>query len=253
MNNPKFRFDLENHLYFLEVDGVEKPLTGVTTVLSVIAKPTLISWAANMACDYIKNSPVWRTDDDTGNLLIGNKDLETILAEARLAHRRKKEEAGMKGTDVHTIIENYIKEAIKDEEGYIPILGDDEKNEQVRNFVKWAIRNNVKFLESEKRLYSEKYWIAGTCDFTCEINGKKYVGDAKTGNVFDRIPFFQVSAYRFMLEEMKEKDYFGSVIVNIKKDGKFDEEKDVMWSFDYQTDLDGFLAALKIYRILNNY
>lgn len=238
----KFEFQEKGHKYFLD----DKPLTGVTTVLNVIAKPALIQWAANMATDYI--SKEWKS-----NVSYSMDAIKIILDEARKAHCKKKEEAGQKGTDVHTLIETYIKLMISDQGGVaMEINGYD--NEQVKHFVEWAVKNKIKFLESEKKMYSEKHWIAGTCDFTCEIKSKKYVGDIKTSSgIYDRTPFFQTAGYRLMLEEMGEKDYAGSVIINIKKDGKFDEKKDVYYSFDYQSDLDGFLAALKLYRTLKNY
>ena len=244
-----FYFDGENgkHNYFW--DG--KKMTGCTTILSILAKPALIQWAANMAVNYVKENS--QTAKDAEVYIV----LPTILEEARTAHRRKKEEAGQKGTDVHAEIEKLIKEAIEKTNGFIENWDGgnelDEKAKQIIHFIAWTQINKVKFLESEKRLYSEKLFIAGTCDFICEIRKKRYVGDIKTGGIYDRIPYFQTAAYRMMLQEMGEKDYFGSVIVNIKKDGKFDETKNIMWSFDYQTDLEGFLAALKIYRILKNY
>ena len=44
-----FTFDEARHLY--KLDG--KPLTGVTTILGVLAKP-LTQWAANCAVDHLK-------------------------------------------------------------------------------------------------------------------------------------------------------------------------------------------------------
>lgn len=235
-----FTFNEKEHLY--ELDG--KPLTGVTTILNVIAKPALIQWAASEAVNYVCNN--------IEELITATKERQDeLLKEAKTAHRRKKEDAGQKGTDVHALIEERIKGAIKNNDGYFDPQGIDE-NTQVQHFLNWAIDNKVQFLESEKRMYSKEKWTAGTCDFTCVINGKRYVGDIKTGGVYDRIPHFQTAAYRMMLEEAGD-NYEGSVIVNIKKDGKFNKEKDVYYSHDYQTDLEGFLAALKLYRILQNY
>ena len=89
-------FNAKQHAY--KLDG--KPLTGVTTILSVIAKPALINWSANMAVSYIK-----------ANLSKGIKtgDWDKIFAEAKIAHTKKKEKAGDVGTMAHEWIENYIK------------------------------------------------------------------------------------------------------------------------------------------------
>ena len=233
----KFTFDEKKHLYYL--DG--KPLTGCTTVLSVIAKPTLIQWAANMAVDYIQE------------IFTSGKDLnDDIFKEARTVHRKKKEKAGSVGTDTHKIIEYLIKFAITNNQGFLS-EGVDE-NKLVENFRKWAIKNKVQFLESEKRMFSKKYWVGGTCDFTCIIDNKKYVGDIKTSNgIYGREPFAQTACYRMMLEEMGEAGFEGSIIINIKKNGIFNENEDVHLSLYYKDDLELFLAALKIYRIINNF
>ena len=87
-----FKFDEKEHLYTL--DG--KPLTGVTTVLSVIAKPALIQWSANQAVEYVKEH------------LTSLDDLDAVLKEAKVAHRKKKESAGDVGKAVHKAIENWI-------------------------------------------------------------------------------------------------------------------------------------------------
>ena len=56
-----------------------------------------------------------------------------------------------------------------------------------------------------------------------------------------------------MEKEMKEQKIDGRLIINLKKTGKFDEDKDVYTSYDYETDLELFMSALSIYRILKNY
>lgn len=231
----EFKFEEKGHKYTL--DG--KPLTGITTILGVIAKPALINWASGMACDYVRNN------------LTDMKDLDAVLSEAKNAHRKKKEEAGQKGTDIHAIIEGLILEVIKNN----GIIAGHNLNEekQVSHFVDWAMENEVKFLESEKRMYSEKMWLAGTCDFTCEIDGKKYMGDIKTGSGIYPEHFFQTAAYRMMQEEMGEKDFVGSIIINIKKDGTFTEDNDVIISYGYDEEKEAFLGALKLYRVINSY
>ncbi len=135
---------------------------------------------------------------------------------------------------------------------------------QTVHFINWAIKNKVKFLESEKRVYSLKHFTGGTYDFKCELAGKIYIGDIKTSSgIYDRTPFAQCAAYQMMELEMavdgiekggdKYTNVDGRLIINLKKTGKFNEEKDVHFSYDYSTDLELFMSALKIYRILNNY
>lgn len=229
-----FTFDEVKHLYYL--DG--KRMTGCTSVLGMIAKPALLPWAAKMAVEYIK-------ENYKGELT--NELLET----AKKAHTLKRDKAAKQGTDIHAIIENRIKEAI--EVG--GIINGHELNEefQVSNFIDWAMNNKVVFLESEKRVYSIKHFTAGTYDFKCKIDDKIYIGDIKTSSgIYDRTPFAQCAAYQMMEMEMGGTDKIdGRLIINIKKDDKFTED-DVYVSYFYEDDLALFLAALEIYRNLNN-
>lgn len=230
-----FEFNAKTHTYTL--DG--KRMTGVTTVLGVIAKPALIGWAANQAVDYIKER-IFEVDIDT----LANK----VLPEARKAHIKKRDKAADAGTDVHAIIEEWVKKSMKD------LMTIPSDNKQVQHFMKWAVKNKVKFLESEKQVYSKTHFTAGTYDFKCEIDGKTYIGDIKTtSGIYDRTPFAQMAAYEMMEKEMKPKTKIdGRIIVNLKKTGIFDEDKDVYISEHYEDDLELFMSALSIYRIQKN-
>ena len=136
-----FTFDERRHLYFL--DG--KALTGTTTILGVINKPFLVPWAANEAVGYIRETAkcddgIYKVDDD-------------LLEKARKAYARKKDKSADIGTAVHKAVEEWIK-IEKD-----PEL-DEAGMKMFENFKQWALENKVKFLESEKRVYSKKYWYA---------------------------------------------------------------------------------------------
>ena len=226
-------FNAKQHRYTL--DG--KALTGVTTVLGVIAKPQLIGWAANMAVDYVKEHLY---DGDIDHLR------NVVLEEARKAHQRKKEAGGVKGKDVHALVEEYIKRCIADGATH---PADADADPMVAKFATWACENDIKFLASEERVYSREWWLAGTFDFSFEKDGKRFIGDLKTmKRMWDRTPFFQTAAYRKMSIEMGQPMYDGSCIVNINKES---HELTVHWSFDWESDQKAFEAALTLYRQLN--
>lgn len=241
-NKPesKFTFDPNKHLYYL--DG--KPLTGVTSILAVIAKPALIQWAANMACDHVRNN---HKIDWTNT-----EEIEALLTEAAKAHRKKKEKAGEQGTDTHAEIEKYVK-------GCIEYLGGVAKNgppiapnssEALKSFDYWARENNIKFIESEKRMYSREWWLAGTTDLVFEKDGQRFVGDVKTmKKIWDRVPYLQMAAYMKMLKETDPIEYHGTCIINIPKETNIVETQ---YSYDFEADTKAFEAALTLYRALNN-
>lgn len=226
-----FRYEEKGHSYWL--DG--KRMSGVTTVLSVISKPKLIQWAADMAVGYIKEKQAH--DDET-------------LAEARVAHAKKKEAGGDAGTDLHSEVEEYIKHMLADFDGVAQKVNPGF-SAGAQKFIDWAVANGIKFLASEKQVYSKEWFCAGTFDFSFEREGQRFIGDLKTmKKMWDRVPFFQTAAYMKMSQEMGEAPYNGSCIVNINKESF---ELTEHWTFDHESDRLAFEAALTLYRQLANF
>lgn len=236
-NDSIYRFSEGHHLHEICVGGVWKALTGCTTVLSVIAKPALIQWAANQAVEYIKANAL------KGNL--GYNISEEKLEEARNAHRVKKEKAGEQGTDVHSEVESLLKRIIEANGG---IVGPDEVSDkpQITHFLNWARDNKVKFLESEKHIYSRHLFVGGIVDIVCEIDGQTWLVDIKTGSGIYPEHFWQMAGYQFMLQEMElHPNITGYIVLNLKKDGSFEEKR----SISNLINQNAFMACLEIYRI----
>src|SRR3990167_9217116 len=147
----------EDHSYYADAEG-KKQYMGITSVLGVISKPMLIPWAAKMVVEYIKDNGLYNDTEETYEITI--KQLE----EAKNAHRKKKEDAGEKGTDLHALAEGYVRLSIQEYDGK-PM---DVCPTGLEKFRDWAIQENIKILEPEKRMYSKNWWIAGTCDLIFE-------------------------------------------------------------------------------------
>lgn len=241
-----FEFVNDGHAYYL--DGVRLP--GVTTILGMKAKPMLIQWAANQAVEYIKNNATLNPLEKNPFALTYIVSQE-VLKEASVAHRKKKEDAGAKGTDVHGILEGIIKEAIEKDGGYITGHLVDEIP-QVSHFIDWALNNHVKFLASEEKVFSRRLFVGGTIDFICEIDGEVWIGDIKTSSGIYSEHFFQTAAYQLLLEDMVEAgdggmpvNFKGHVITCLKKDGTFEEKR----SISNEDNKKGFLACFDLYKI----
>ena len=229
----KFEFDERSHRYFLD----EKPVTGVTTILGVIAKPFLIPWASKMAVEHIKENSESGEFIGMGECYVVHKN---ILEDARKAHAQKRDKAGDIGTLAHKWIENHVR-------GQNNPITDDIKP-MIDNFLKWEEENKPKYLESELRVYSEKNWYAGTLDLMMEIDGEVWLGDIKTGSGIYPEHFLQCAAYQLALQEMgKYPNIKGHLIINLRKDGKMETKR----SISFEKDMEVFLAALTIYRRLN--
>lgn len=235
MEKTGYSFKEKGHVHLF--DG--KRMTGVTTVLGVIAKPALINWAANMAVDYI-NERLGRVEsgDFTNEKNLVWTTSKRILEEARKAHTKRKEAAGDIGKLVHTAVEEFIKN------GKEPEL-DEQGMKMFENFRKWSIDNKVKFIESEKHVYSESLFLGGILDMVVNIGGQNWICDVKTGGVYPEA-FAQMAAYQMMLDEMSyDLKITGSIILGLLKDGSFIEKRSI--SNDDAKKM--FLAALDIYRI----
>lgn len=243
-NEKGYSFDVVNHVHTL--DG--KRLYGITTILGVINKPALVQWSANMAVGAIEENLEILADTKVllkilmpqEQKLLVDEFYQLFITEAKTAHRKKKEDAGTKGTDVHAEIEAIVNAAINNE-GYI-LLDTTSETKQVQNFIDWAIANNVKFLASEKNVYSTELWCGGIADIVCMIDGKLYVGDVKTSSVIYPENYLQVSAYAYMLQEMGLYEKFdGVIILNCKKDGKFEYK----FNYDLEENFQAFLGFYK--------
>lgn len=239
-----FEFVDNGHAYYL--DGVK--MTGVTTVLAVIAKPQLIQWATNMAAEYVQKKII---DCSPGLIL---ESLPAWLVEAKTAHRKTKESAGDWGSIVHKAIEVWI--ATKEIPELVTVKKEGFKVEEahkvaINHFIKWATDNNVKFLASEEKVFSRELFVGGTIDFIGEIDGEVWIGDIKTSSAIYPEHFFQVAAYQKLMEDMAETDegmmvnVKGHVVLNCRKDGSFEEKR----SISNEDARAAFLAALTIKRI----
>jgi len=237
----RLQFDKVNHIYYL--DG--KLITGATTILRNIAAPFLIPWAAKMATEHIVNNSAY--DSKTDFYAVER----SILEEARKAHTKKKEDAADIGKITHKIIEHWInrRPELEENKDYQKLDDKDKKmvDVMVSNFINWADSNEVEFLASEKRVYSEKYWYAGTFDFIAVIKGKTYLGDIKTSSGIFPSMWAQCAAYSHALEECEGVKVDKMVIVNTKKNGSIQ----VKYSEDFDGFMRMFLGALLIHRQQN--
>jgi hypothetical protein len=243
----------ERHGYFADPEG-EKEYTGITTILQVMAKPALIQWAANEAVKKFGwRDPKYTSAEERANALHEgrmhefNDDTEfaEFLEEARTAHMKKKEAAGEHGTDTHSLTEQYIREIIDKNGGRPSSILQTNQYESIEKFIRWAIENVDRFLYTERPVHSRTLFLAGTIDFGAVMkDGKRRVGDLKTGSGIYYEAILQTEFYQMLAEEEGDEKYNGSVIVNLKKDGTFQTQERVR----SQIDADAALGLLAAYR-----
>lgn len=234
-NSAVILFDSQKHRYTYE----NKIVPSVTQILSVISKPALVAWSANMAIDSVSEAICPGKSYD-------EIELQKIFETGRKAHNQKKVDAGNIGTFIHEWIEKYI----HNERPSMPVNA--QLRESVEQFLNWKQDNKVEFILSEQIVFSKKHRFIGTLDFICTIDGVPYIGDTKTSNAIYPEYFLQTSAYRFAREEEFPKEkYKGQVIVRVGKTGDF-EVAVVKKKAEYEDMFQAFLHARQLFEKLEN-
>ena len=148
-------------------------VVGTTTVVNLMAKPFLITWANKLGLDGIDSTKYVDNLADIGTL-------SHYMIECKL----KTEPINLKDYSANQI----------DQAG---ICAD--------KFWTWKRENKFDLIHSEMQLVSEKYQFGGTLDIYCKLNGKLTLIDIKTSKrVYDNM-FTQVAAYANLLTENGHK------------------------------------------------
>lgn len=194
------------HIY--QIDGKRKK--SVTGIIGIKDKSRpLISWALEEAAKLLFA------------ILDGKKivDKEAIVR-AVYASQESKERAADLGKKVHDWIERYIRYKLS-QKGYekLPEMPEDPNViTGVTSFINWESEHKVKYLWTEKLLYSKKYDYMGKGDFAAVIDGKKCLCDLKTSNALYKEVRMQTAAYRYADEEEQGMPYAGRWAIRISKE-----------------------------------
>lgn len=214
-----------------------RPIQSVTTFTGIIDKSRpLIYWATGLTRDFLRAHVTDLMSDEARAF--------SLIDEACKLHQVKKQEAADTGTQIHAWVEQYIKSDGK--ETTLP------KEPQVYNgvtaFLKWVSENNIRFIASEKRLYSKKYDYAGTMDAEAVVNRKRCVIDFKSSNAIYPEMRLQVAAYQAADEEETGKKYSGNRL--LVRFGKDNGEFEVHELPDQEKDFEAFVSCLTLKRRL---
>lgn len=211
----KYLFDDSKHLHTL--DGIA--LTGTSSVMDVIAKP-LTWWASGLAVkEFGCVDPKVLTKIKGGKATKKEtaahfSSLETKLSEIRVmnidsyselvdkayrAHTVKLADSAQAGTDLHAVLENWIKFKMgKNAEPHF----DAETIEKIKPFTDWAESNVKEFVWSEANCYSERLFVGGISDAGAILNdGTLAVIDFKSAKEAYKSHFCQAAGYAIEIEE----------------------------------------------------
>ena len=191
-------------------NGVVVP--SVTSVTAIIDKPALRAWAVRETVDYLRDT--WEPDRPYSDYEIGS-----LLDEAKGASYRKSKKAMDIGTLAHNWIENYVK--AKMTKGPMPDMPEEQKvRNAVNSYLVWERHvGSIRYIESERRVYSERFMYSGTVDLVAEINGKTVVADLKTSKAIYPEYLVQAAAYAHAIMEEDDICVDELMIIRIPKDG----------------------------------
>jgi len=198
------------HVYIRRDNG--EWLKSVTKAISILNKPALIPWACKMM-----EEKIFFILDTIGKIT------RPDITMAKNAHREFKDKAADKGTMAHDLISEYIKFKLKEIKKMPPMPEDDEVKNCYLAFRDWETTHKVKFVSTEKLVYSEKYNFVGTLDCVAIVDGEFCLIDFKTSNGIYHDYIYQVSGYGIAYEEELKKTFDRNWIVRFGKDtGEFE-------------------------------
>lgn len=189
MYNNKYEigFKPDGHQYIItDRQNQSWEVASWTKVLDQLDKSSaLLPWAVNCALTYIEQ-----------NAETAKTDLSGVLSMAKKEWRSIKDEACDIGSEVHGIIDRYIKSGLD-------TIG--ELRPEVENaflaFLDWEKTSGVEWVENECRVYNSKVHIAGTFDAIGIIKGKRTLIDFKSSKGFYSAYELQLAGYMSGLME----------------------------------------------------
>jgi len=200
------------HTVYKTLDGKRVP--SVTTYLGVLNKPALVHWA-------------WE------------------LGVAGLDYRKVRDQAGDTGTIVHYLILSQLR-------GEEPDYGQWSEHElnsalsPMSKFEAWKNEHELEPILLEAPLVSEVYRYGGTPDFYGKVDGKLTLLDFKTSKAIYKENFYQLAAYKELLEEHRH----GVEAVKVLRIGKSDDEGfEERAAGDLENHWQVFLACQSIYEL----
>jgi hypothetical protein len=212
------RLDLKaEHTVYRAADGEKLP--GVTTVLGVLAKPSLYKWYADMERDGIfglmGDGNGWSVHMLRAKMPLYKNGKPQPFAEV------KRDKAADVGTVTHARIEAWLKGTTLDPEGIPPevyaqsVYGLDR-------FMEFWDHEKLSCIESERVMVSEVLRVGGTADVLAEVPVGRVLVDIKTTAPNQSWPYAehmsQAATYAMMAEELDSVPVVQVWLVRVGKD-----------------------------------
>jgi len=200
------------HTVYKNEEGVRVP--GVTTALGILNKPALIHWAWKLGIEGI-DYKVFRDD---------KADIGTLTHLMALSYEKDEKP----DTDYYTKAQIDLAEIC------------------FSKYLDWRDKHEIKSIFLEKQSVSGKYQYGGTLDHYCLLDGVKTLIDYKTGKAIYSEQFFQLAAYKQLLEE---EGYKVDQCIILRLGRNEEEGFETKTITDLTMQFEVFLSCLKIYQL----
>jgi hypothetical protein len=191
----------------------DKPLLGTSTVVGVLAK-NLTWWASELsAVECLEAGELIPTirEEYLEAKKKGKPGIDAlqkkypIFKKARFAHFNDKNDKADKGTDMHKLMEDYVKLCFSNNNA-VPMMMTEElkkvSDKRLVYFSSWCVENVEKFLWSEIHCFSETLWVGGISDVGVLLkDGRVGIIDFKSSKDSFDSQFIQCSGYDIQITE----------------------------------------------------
>ena len=174
----------------------DKVYSSVTTILNILAKPALMYWGQKVAAEIALDDPTLSVD------------------EVRAEIQKVVSASCDRGTSVHDLAELWASD------GVVPTPHGEHAG-YIEGLAGWINKDDPKPISWEETVWSDEYEFAGRYDLVCEMGGKVWLIDFKTGKSIYKSVAPQLSAYKHALSEMGKQEVDNLGVVLCKEDGSF--------------------------------
>ena len=183
--------------FYYKDNNLTRPYVSVTKVLGdTLAKPALYYWSGREACRIALRNPE-----------LNGKE---VMAELALYVKGTQQ----RGKTLHNAAECFatahsIPTVAPELQGYLNALQS------------WWLTHNLKTIKTELEVYSDTLMVAGRLDYLCEIEGKQWLIDFKTGRQIYKEVGLQLAFYKYALKEFLDIEVDKMGVVLLKEDSGF--------------------------------
>jgi CRISPR/Cas system-associated exonuclease Cas4 (RecB family) len=226
-------FEPIKHQYFWN-DELLPSATTITKLLTPVQP--LIMWANKMASEEFKRL-----------IVAGQKYDEVQLAEfytlIKNASNKSMTSAGIVGTEVHNLIEDYIHKGIE------PEIHNPEIKKSFGKFKEWFdAQEGLEVVFTERKVLSRIHKFTGTLDAIFKNkSGEHIIYDWKSSSGIRDSMLVQIYLYKICVKEELGIDVKKGIIVNCTKEGKLNIKEFPINEMQEQV----AISCLNMYRYLN--